>query len=777
MKNQGLNLKRKLLIVLMVLVGCFQVTWASDLEVKTTVGINGKYKYNRDIPVSVVVNNGASDFKGEIQVEVGNSGIAYCQEISVAGGSTQSVTIPINSQDNYYDKGTVRILDESGKEVLSKTIYLNGGTFTDDQMVIGILSDDTSSLSYFKGIDLRISNSYQTWTMDLKADYIDEKSKNLDMLDIIIINNYNTSALLPEQIASLRDWVSHGGTLIVGTGINGNKTLSGLIDDFIPVQVDGFKNEELQLLDGASLGVDVADLKSVSDEVSEMKVQENYEKLYKSFAIGVGKVLVTTYDLGLEPMASYEKNQEVWKQIFTNEVPDSIEQNQNNNYIENQLNRVRNKNLPSTLMLLIVLVAYIFVMGIVTYLILRKKAKKEYIWAAAPILALGVTLIFYILSRHSTLAPFVVNELDIVQIDGYGNASNISYIGTLNTRGKDLTVNNIENTQFSFMGSTDDFCYYSEPQEITKFIRYEGNCMSYKMTGCSVYDNAIFVTEPHRTERPNYTTGLVSNKTQYEASFTNASGQKIDRLLIVMGTHIWDLGEVEVGANVKQSLNTVNNGYYFYDLLNKYDEGKEQEQDYHLILQFLDQSYLNSQYSALPRYIAITEAGDEDELSIMKDDYERDFHYKVILGEISVTSDADGLVTYPYDYFKPYVEIDNGNGYINQDSPVMTIDNNVEAVLDYVVDASVEVQDITIGTNTDAMLDYYFNDLQGEVCLYNYVTGEYELLDLSFGKEHKIQGDEVKQYLSNHTVKIKVIGQNEDSGLVPSIKVGGVINA
>ena len=44
-------------------------------------------------------------------------------------------------------------------------------------------------------------------------------------------------------------------------------------------------------------------------------------------------------------------------------------------------------------------------------------------------------------------------------------------------------------------------------------------------------------------------------------------------------------------------------------------------------------------------------------------------------------------------------------------------------------------------------------------------------------KEYTIEKEKIGDYLKEDAVRIRIKGQNEDSGLVPSIKVGGKVNA
>lgn len=125
MKKKMWNFKRKMLIMLIVFVCGIQLTWASDLELSSKVGISGQYKSNRSIPIAVTVTNSKDDFTGEVQVELKNSGKAYSQMVNVAGGNSQTVIIPIDNVDNNYTSVEYRLLDRSGKIIEEKNNFFS----------------------------------------------------------------------------------------------------------------------------------------------------------------------------------------------------------------------------------------------------------------------------------------------------------------------------------------------------------------------------------------------------------------------------------------------------------------------------------------------------------------------------------------------------------------------------------------------------------------------------------------------------------------------------
>ena len=761
------------LMWLLVMLCSNHIIWASELSVSSTVGVEGRYKYGRYIAVNVRVENKGQDFSGSVQVRPENSSLVYEESINIAAGTTKELIIPIQNENYNYIYTT--ILDEKNNEVSQTKNYVSASyVFGDNDVVIGILDDEKNKIKYLSSIDLRINNSFQTKCVDIKPEVIDEKVQNLDMFDIIVINNFNTSSLLPEQIATLETWVEQGGTLIIGTGDQASKTLSGFNQDILPIKINGTSKQMISLL-GENLEVEMSHLE-VAEKAATGK-KGLYRNLYEVLNRGIGKIIVMKYDLEVEPMVSFSKNQELWKKILVDEVT-SVKLSDERSYYRNALYNIggiRRDKLPSMSGLLIILLIYIVVVGIVSYFILKKKGKKEYIWVVAPILAIITTSLLYGMSLSSRLMPFVQNQLDVITIDESGNASKVSSVVLLNTQGKKLNIREDKQMRIKTFGG-DSYYYYDEEEErdINEHVRYEGGMINYTKENCSVYDSTLFISQPQYAQNPNYTSELCLKGNNYTVNFKNTSDRKIDRLFILYGNSLWDLNEVEVGGEISRELNATGR-QFVYDITNKFRQD-EKLADLANILETVADDYMyGSQRYSKPIYLAITNEDKEVPL-LVKEGGATDFYYSIVVGKMKLNTLQGDEVTYPYDYFSPMVENQMGSGWIDESSPIMTIYENLEVDLIYYIAPECEIENITLGLNPQMMYDFYYNRLKGEVQIYNYTSGEYETIEVAT-KEHIIAKDKINDYLKEDAVRIRIKGQNEDSGLVPSIKVGGKVDA
>ena len=241
-------------------------------EVKISSGIEGKFRALKYIPVTVEFTSNEKDFNGEVEIRTSGSYTstydAYSKEISVAKGETGKVTIPIKMLDGS-SKISVNFV-ENGKVLFEKKSLISNGRVTESNLFMGLLTDDSTSLSYIGSINFETSKGYQgvIERVNLDEKIIGENSLNIDGLDVIIINNYNMSNLKDDQYIALNTWLNKGGTLIIGTGANEGKTINNIDSDFLNIKSKGNNEKSITLVED-NLNLIFSDLEIKDGEIKD----------------------------------------------------------------------------------------------------------------------------------------------------------------------------------------------------------------------------------------------------------------------------------------------------------------------------------------------------------------------------------------------------------------------------------------------------------------------------------------------------------------------------
>lgn len=258
------------------------------LSMKVTYGFNYFAKYGRYMNVTAEITNHGENFNGFFRVIVpsssydDNSNIMYEKPAVIASGETKQISLPVEVLGNASSQPTALLLDEKEKVILEKSSRIT--LYSDSSVLyIGALTDDFNSLNYF-------NQTGKTKLFQLSADTFPDQAQGLDCLDIIVINDYNTSQLNEAQYTALKQWVKKGGSLVLGTGSTYQKTLEVFKDDFFTGEIGkltkvsttfGLSKEDVELLKREKILEEEAKLqqKEELEQTNEERIKEGIEPI------------------------------------------------------------------------------------------------------------------------------------------------------------------------------------------------------------------------------------------------------------------------------------------------------------------------------------------------------------------------------------------------------------------------------------------------------------------------------------------------------------------
>ncbi|MDF2473519.1 MAG: hypothetical protein K0R21_1301, partial [Anaerocolumna sp.] len=159
----------------------------ADFSVNISYGYSGIAKFGRYMSVDVSLYNQGEDFTGWLQVMVPRmqDNAAYRKAVSIGAGDIEEAHFDIPVTD---DTGILRLslVNENNKTIVEDDYPITIDNYQ-KQVNIGILSDRSEGLYYFDTEGTRV---FYLDNYNLADDYM-----GLDLLDIIVINNYETKKL------------------------------------------------------------------------------------------------------------------------------------------------------------------------------------------------------------------------------------------------------------------------------------------------------------------------------------------------------------------------------------------------------------------------------------------------------------------------------------------------------------------------------------------------------------------------------------------------------
>lgn len=274
----------------------------SDIDLSLYYGYQNTAKSGRYLPVTISIRNGReSAIEGRIILSVeepGNGTVSYEYEVSVPEGSEQEIRGTISVSREAEDADLI-LLDEEGRVLAEKrtSISIQG---SENEILIGILSDSPQELSYFRGVS--IANSpLRTRTVFLNPADFPETKEGLSQLDILLISNYSMRKLSEETAGVISEWVRDGGALLMGTGDSLNPL--GPLEEYLP-EVEIGLPETRQVNMGLQYSTEGPDGAVIELSVSQVYAPEGTQVLQSddlailtNLPMGNGILGITAYDL------------------------------------------------------------------------------------------------------------------------------------------------------------------------------------------------------------------------------------------------------------------------------------------------------------------------------------------------------------------------------------------------------------------------------------------------------------------------------------------------
>ena len=391
---------------------------SQTLEVQVEAGFDGIYKMEEQTPVHVTVYNNGEDFKGTVQVKmyknpVSDVYVTYEKSADIpAGGAGEYDFIIYPDTDFTYIN--VKILDESGNTASS--VNAETTSLSAEQMITAVVTDTRSNgLDYLNNLavaeDIYNRSGYTTnYVTFLDRDSLPENSAVMSSFGVVIIDDFNSASLSDEQKKALSSWVENGGLLVIGTGLNAEKTLKGL--DIFEYTIKG---SDTTLCFGGTADTAVIDIPG-----SEALDIQNGNEITKSVDMGEGKIIVHSFDLGADPIASMTTAAEYLSELYRNTMPEKfgvdreIYYDYTSLYPVNRLPSIEKSNLMK---LLAVLLIYAVTVGPICYLILKKKDRREKGWIAIPIISVAFSGIIFGISSVSYHKDSLISFMTYTDLD------------------------------------------------------------------------------------------------------------------------------------------------------------------------------------------------------------------------------------------------------------------------------------------------------------------------------------------------------------------------
>ena len=775
--------------------GMISLAAAAPAEEKVTmeaaVGYGGAAKTQHYLPVRVDLSNGTGQvFEGQLDIQVLESNFEvyrYSYPISVKpeSGQQEIYYIPLGVRSEQLN---VTLEDADGKSVISKRLRLNV-VENMSELYIGVLSDHPEELMYLDDV-ITYNNMIQTRVLPMNAANFPEDVIGLDMMDVVLVNDYRINSLNNAQTEALLRWVADGGTLVFGTGENIRDNLGSLGSRFFPMPYPEAVSTQVDM--GAEYAADTPgdaivtlpcvtiDLENGSEIMSSDEMV-----LMTRVAEGRGSIVLAAYDFAdiagfCEQFPSYVGK--IMDAVFTSAQLDRIAQNAFSGFsdqywsAQNMVSSGNVERLPNLTLYAIVIIAYVILAGPALYVFLKHRdLQKHYVISVLTASLLAATVIYF-MSAGTRFKDRFFSYVSIQEVSG-DQSQDTTFVSV------QAPFNNPYSVAF-------DPGYTVRPVTRSRLYEMEvlpriGEKDDYQVdihegleeTRVSVEDGVSFesylfkLTKMERAAgEPGAEVELAFDGGDLTGTVTNTSGKEMqDATLLLYGKFV-RLGDLEPGETVHvETLESV--AYplsYSYAAaqmatgFDRYEKADITNKDYmtdqrraNLMNFYIGQVFKG--YNSGVWLVWFTGEEEEPDRFLAGEGYEND-GITIYSMELDVKHEADGIITRSAHRRLPQVV---SGAYFTQYNSMQGVD---PLVLEYSLGTDIRVEKLILEYVSDSFRDAeeypYLTIFEGTMLFYNYNTGEYDAMDT---EKTEFDREELLPYLSPDN-KLRVRYVQENSG-------------
>lgn len=514
----------------------------------------GNYaRYNEKMELVTTITNNEDDFTGYVQVIMINENygknVMYQADLVLAAGETKIVSQEIRWTNN---SSRIMVYITDKKENILEKKKVKVSLLEPWDCLIGILSDSKQQMGYW---DSR------------KVSYLSKEdissSSAMGVMDVLVIDNFNTGDLEKGQYEAIKEWVELGGNLILGTGEQVNRTLAMFQDDYLTGRIG---NAEKGIADISFQG------EMITDDLTDNMVFHKVEK-------GLGIISVANTNLGINKSEWNKKGYEYINAIegqYSAVLQERVKDTGYGyfSYISDSSALRGTDEILSVKNFAVVLGVYILIITIGTYLVLKKKDKLEWTWAVVPVIGVIFSGVIITLGSKTRISGNYMNYTNVMEFqEGMNtNAKNTSYINVSSSNNNDYEIAVPEGMDVYARFSD----YYESDYANEEYKDYdigfkdENNQQIIMLKNNQSFEATGLVAESVETVEGSYQSDIYYTNAAISGTITNQTGITIKNAVFLAEGKLYKLGTIKSGEKVEITDKTPSIVYNYY-----YGQGRD----------------------------------------------------------------------------------------------------------------------------------------------------------------------------------------------------------
>lgn len=381
-------------------------------------GFDGYCREGAWCPVYVTLSNQGPDLEAELRFSErpafgGQLLDVYRRPVTLPNTSRKAYTLFVPA-DSLSELEVALVVD--GDPVASQSVTVR--SLRQAVRLYGVVASTPSDLNFLADV---VPAGAQGAVAHLDLERLPSNPLGWAALDVLVLNDVDTSALETGQRQALETWLAQGGHLIVGGGAGASQTAAGL-GDLLPVTVGAVRR--LDDLDGLGqfLGVPVAadgpyPVVDATLTEGEVLVEQDGMILVARRWFGAGSVDFLAFDAGLNPFSRWEHGQRLWLSLLDIGASSTFRLHVEDPYSASRVvEAIPDLKPPSVLQILGFLLAYTLLIGPANYLVLRRLDRRELAWLTIPAIVVVFTACAYVTGFQIRGRVPVLHRLAVVYV-------------------------------------------------------------------------------------------------------------------------------------------------------------------------------------------------------------------------------------------------------------------------------------------------------------------------------------------------------------------------
>lgn len=502
-----------------------------------------------------------------VEVDLQNDGPGIQGELRVDGGSqsnaryAMAIDMPTNSQKTYvlhvqppaFGRSVKVDLVSADQVVDSVTVaYL---VHDATQLIVGVLAERPQALVAQMNLPSN-ANGAAPAVVPLTIADLPERAEGWSVLDRLVWQDTDSNQLSHDQLEAMRQWIAAGGRLVIVGGSAGIGTLSAFPDDLLPYRptatLDLDPKSLVPLLGSLPEGAAIIPAMGGAIAHGRALATTGDRAVAGELVYGSGKVTLLGFDPTIRWLGESKSVDALWRALLPQRSNDGIQLFDDSQLVQT-VYQLPLLALPPTSGLLILIGAYIVIIGPLNYLVLRRMDRRELAWITMPVLVLAFTAASFGYGFLLRGTDTVVNEVAIVR--GAPDATEATaqvYFGVFSpTR----ATYQIQVPQGALLASPINGDPFGQGTSTLDIVQGTGPGFPSMVRNLSVGTSSLRIVRAQLpVEGPRMRASLTLANGTLTGTFENASEEKLESVAVVLGSAVAVLGDVDAHQTVKVSL-------------------------------------------------------------------------------------------------------------------------------------------------------------------------------------------------------------------------------